>query len=208
MKSLVPIFGLVVAAGATSADAATITVNHVMNPASVTASNIAGEALAVPVTLGVGDTLDMTITFAGGASLQVTGEDGLWPLLLSNGDGGTLQVSGTLEFLGASANIKPGLLPFTNSNSFAHIGQYQFSTFYRLNSSPITFSGIRQIITITSDDIGAPREYQRIALTYFTGQVGVAPAIPEPASWALMICGFGLVGGAVRNRARVRVAFT
>ena len=29
---------------------------------------------------------------------------------------------------------------------------------------------------------------------------GVAGAVPEPASWALMLMGFGLVGGAVRSR--------
>ncbi|MFS0737239.1 PEPxxWA-CTERM sorting domain-containing protein [Sphingomonas sp. 1P06PA] len=35
---------------------------------------------------------------------------------------------------------------------------------------------------------------------------GVASAVPEPASWALMIGGFGLVGGAMRRRA-ARVTF-
>lgn len=30
--------------------------------------------------------------------------------------------------------------------------------------------------------------------------VGVAAAVPEPATWAMMIAGFGLVGGAVRRR--------
>jgi len=32
-------------------------------------------------------------------------------------------------------------------------------------------------------------------------------AVPEPASWALMLGGFGLVGGAMRNRRRSTVAF-
>ena len=31
-------------------------------------------------------------------------------------------------------------------------------------------------------------------------------AVPEPASWAMMFAGFGLVGGALRRR-RVRVAY-
>ena len=35
---------------------------------------------------------------------------------------------------------------------------------------------------------------------------GVTNAVPEPASWALMIAGFGLVGGAMRSRKR-SVAF-
>jgi Domain of unknown function (DUF4114)/PEP-CTERM motif len=32
-------------------------------------------------------------------------------------------------------------------------------------------------------------------------------AIPEPASWALMIAGFGLVGGAARRRTKVHVTY-
>lgn len=33
-----------------------------------------------------------------------------------------------------------------------------------------------------------------------------AGAVPEPSAWALMIAGFGLVGGAMRTRRKVRVA--
>ena len=31
-------------------------------------------------------------------------------------------------------------------------------------------------------------------------------AVPEPASWAMMVAGFGLVGGALRRRSMARVA--
>jgi hypothetical protein len=44
----------------------------------------------------------------------------------------------------------------------------------------------------------------------FSGTIGFTAAVPEPASWALMIGGFGLVGGAMRRRAKatnVNVAF-
>lgn len=40
----------------------------------------------------------------------------------------------------------------------------------------------------------------------YTGGVAVA-AVPEPASWALMIVGFGMVGAAMRSRRRVSVAY-
>ncbi|WP_240047501.1 PEPxxWA-CTERM sorting domain-containing protein [Sphingomonas panacisoli] len=43
------------------------------------------------------------------------------------------------------------------------------------------------------------------ALTSFTVTPATA-AVPEPATWAMMIMGFGLVGGAMRRRS-VRVAF-
>jgi PEP-CTERM motif len=36
---------------------------------------------------------------------------------------------------------------------------------------------------------------------------GVATSVPEPAAWALMIAGFGLVGAAARRRQSVRVTY-
>ncbi|WP_174273748.1 PEPxxWA-CTERM sorting domain-containing protein [Sphingomonas bacterium] len=34
-----------------------------------------------------------------------------------------------------------------------------------------------------------------------------APSVPEPASWAMMVAGFGLLGGALRKRTRTNVSF-
>jgi len=42
----------------------------------------------------------------------------------------------------------------------------------------------------------------------FTGaKVDIGGAVPEPASWAMMLGGFGLVGGAMRSRRRQAVSF-
>jgi hypothetical protein len=42
----------------------------------------------------------------------------------------------------------------------------------------------------------------------YAGTLNVTPAVPEPASWALMIGGFGLVGGTMRRRSvKTKVAF-
>lgn len=35
-----------------------------------------------------------------------------------------------------------------------------------------------------------------------------ATAVPEPGTWAMMILGFGLVGGALRRRAKVRMRYS
>jgi hypothetical protein len=44
--------------------------------------------------------------------------------------------------------------------------------------------------------------------TYSISTTGVAPAVPEPATWAMMIGGFGGIGGAMRARRRkVSVTF-
>lgn len=40
-----------------------------------------------------------------------------------------------------------------------------------------------------------------------SGSVTADGAVPEPASWALMLGGFGLVGGAMRSRRKVAVSF-
>jgi len=37
--------------------------------------------------------------------------------------------------------------------------------------------------------------------------VNVGGAVPEPASWAMMLGGFGLVGGALRSRRKLAVSF-
>jgi hypothetical protein len=42
---------------------------------------------------------------------------------------------------------------------------------------------------------------------YLAAHPSVAPAVPEPASWAMMIGGFGLVGGTARRRRRSTVTY-
>lgn len=54
-------------------------------------------------------------------------------------------------------------------------------------------------VTAPFGDAASPRAFNG-TLTY------AAAVVPEPASWALMIAGFGLVGAAMRRRS-VRVAF-
>ncbi len=39
------------------------------------------------------------------------------------------------------------------------------------------------------------------------GSVAATAAVPEPATWAMMIVGFGAVGGAMRQRKRINVSF-
>jgi hypothetical protein len=50
-------------------------------------------------------------------------------------------------------------------------------------------------IFFTSD---TPTSFTGKWITDFTG--GAGPGVPEPASWALMIGGFGLAGAALRRR--------
>lgn len=63
------------------------------------------------------------------------------------------------------------------------------TTFYKINAVNLDVIGLNLNASSTA--------------TLFAVQ---APAVPEPATWAMMIAGFGLVGGAMRRR-RTGVAF-
>jgi hypothetical protein len=40
-----------------------------------------------------------------------------------------------------------------------------------------------------------------------TGNVGAVGAVPEPATWAMLIMGFGAIGATIRRRSRQAAAF-
>jgi len=44
-----------------------------------------------------------------------------------------------------------------------------------------------------------------LSQTFLARNVAVGASVPEPASWALMIAGFGLAGGALRRRRRAPI---
>ncbi len=177
-----------------AAQASTVVASHVMNPASVAPCCFVSETLATPFTLQVGDTLDQTVTFTGDALVSINHEDAIWFLNLT-GPSQTMQVSGTIEFLNPSANLMTGPIALpTQTNSFIHVGFYVPESAYRLGAGAISFSGVRQILTIDSSDSLEPRTYDQVVLNYFTS------AVPEPTSWALMLGGLGLVGWAGRRR--------
>ncbi len=208
MKRFAALVGALALALPVTANADTVTLNHVLDPALIS-TFISQDTLAMPFNLGVGDTLDFTLTFTGGQSVVLTGDSYLWMVFLTSDEGGaSLDTTGTYEFLGASSNVVSGPIPISQDNSFAHVGNYLFESLYRTNSAPISFSGIRQIITINGvvntdpDNISTSRDYASIALAT-DGRIG---AIPEPGTWALMIGGFGLAGAWLRRRRAVVAA--
>jgi PEP-CTERM motif len=63
-------------------------------------------------------------------------------------------------------------------------------------------------------EIGSATAFSSISFTdttdiwdqYFGKVYAAAGAVPEPATWAMMLAGFGMVGGAMRRRVRVTVS--
>lgn len=205
---------------AAPAAAATITVNHVLDPSLIN-SSIFQDNLETPFTAMTGDTIIFNLTFSGGQSITVDGENYLWLLSLTNSGSAIIDTAGTWEFLSPSANLVSGPINFVQQNSFIHVGASLFTPDYRLDAAPISFSGITQTITLNglqdydSDNDGIPdtqstdpREYYSIALSLGGGGRVIQNAVPESATWMMMIAGFGLASMALRYRRRtLRVSF-
>lgn len=96
----------------------------------------------------------------------------------------------TLNFLGGTSQSFTGsqLVAVPNGNQVADATNGRFR-FMAENGQRITG------ITLTSD-----------ANSFEVDRLAVA-AVPEPATWAMMIGGFGMIGAAARRRVRTSVSF-
>ena len=125
--------------------------------------------------------------------------------------------TGTFSFLDSTgASILTSNLR-TDEEGDVHFGQYfDGSDFVGGLPTTITFSGVHYVGTLDAyldPATGLPslttRNYSTPAL-FFTADsfsaTGVAAAVPEPATWAMMIAGFALAGAAVRRRGAVKTA--
>lgn len=198
---------LALLASATAAEAAVIQVDHVLDPAIISTVTDQ-ELLASAFTAGVGDTIAFNLSFAGGP-ISLSGDSYLWLLSVTNDDIAGIDTSYSWEFLSPSANLVAGPITGTQPNQQIHVGTYLASDQYRLNNAPISFSGIRLTVNLLSlydvdtDEDGTPdtpsldpRTYETIGLST-TGTVG---AVPELATWLMLVAGIGMIGGALRLR--------
>jgi len=77
-----------------------------------------------------------------------------------------------------------------------------------IKNYPTGFFGLISDTTFTSITLGSATTGQEIykLTNLVVGQSDIPGAVPEPATWALMILGFGAVAGALRQR-RAKVTF-
>ena len=107
--------------------------------------------------------------------------------------GGTSAFNGTLNLNG----IYNGNQAFTYAVKYA--GTIGSTDTITVGGNVVTILGQKvkfNPLTLSSDQVGT-------VSGVLTATVG-AGAVPEPATWALMIVGFGAVGGAMRRRSTVR----
>ncbi len=94
------------------------------------------------------------------------------------------------------------------STGWADNTTYAFDIDFQPNSIKVNVNGVEQFNISGSFANGAFGfyNYSQPNVTYAgLTETVLPPAVPEPASWAMLIAGFGLVGAAARRRRMVRV---
>ena len=151
---------------------------------------------------------------SGSGSFTTTGGTGLYTLAsgLSNfsfaGDYGLLFAGGSYAF---------GLSDLANFSAQLDHGLVTALTFQTKSVQvPLSIQGFpvgsRQLAAnvdyARKDSLLVTTGRGRLATT-FAGSLDIAPAgaVPEPASWAMMIGGFGMIGGVLRSRRKAIVRF-
>ena len=104
---------------------------------------------------------------------------------------GTLTFNGSILGSGelfAGDGVQYGYGTFPNNDALWDIERYDISPFIQTNNS--------LSLNLVSDAVG-------LIVAQFNLPTGSAPtqAVPEPASWAMMIGGFALIGASMRKRA-------
>jgi hypothetical protein len=202
--------GLIAAAAASSAGATSVLVDSspVGNNNGVWSNTTDGQNFLVQFTLGSAASISefdiYTFDFLAHPGTSVT-------LRLRGDDGGTPGVSNLAEFATTLSNVS-GSGPSTLAGaSFAPINLAAGTYWMGLSGTPdqlgwSSFDGIAQ----NSYQLGG----ETLQLSPFfglafrvVGNAGGNGAVPEPASWAMMVGGFGLIGAAMRRRQRTAVRF-
>ncbi len=144
--------------------------------APITASRVSG--------FGINTTPNIVSATASGPTFTQTHVPGSFP-----NQGGTLEVC-----INASNQCQGG---GNGGVTFGNTGTGNFSLTFASAQSQISMDAFAvRYQSITGTQLG----------TSGTGFGHVPPAVPEPATWAMMIFGFGAVGGAMRYRRRVTFA--
>lgn len=124
-----------------------------------------------------------------------------------------LVLGGTNPVLGGSNNLLDTVFTYTPapSNPFAsqlqtgiydtrnlNFGGYTAGSYDTFSQTVATTIGTSYRLGFSLSNVGTPGNSLRIS----TGNLAAVAAVPEPATWATMLLGFGAVGFALRRRKR------
>ena len=148
-------------------------------------------------TVSLGDTIDATVTLDG---LYTIPTSQLYTNILQifTGSGFPNEntgVDGTFTFYNGGTQVASFNYSSTTSGSLA-----SYTANFPLNNVAFTFNSFTNAVHI--NDLATPATLDG---GYFFYDL-VSSAAPEPATWTMMLVGFGLVGGALRARAKAKTA--
>lgn len=196
------VFGMALAAlTASNANAATFTASHVYDPAHITVGGFFLESLSQIYNLDVGDTIDLTLTFKDNARVTFIGNVVFFPTIFAFDSNCSFLVDTDFSFIAGTSNTISPIVKFREPVGSLNIGTSYSPNEYKTDVNPVTFSGFRQKITIVGATLGAPRNFESIAINIFNGTFTFS-AVPEPASWGMMLVGFFATSAAIRTRRR------
>ena len=209
------VFGaaLLATAGSAAADTKIVNLTLDLNAQCITCGYIeAGPGFTqgpFSVDLAIGDTLDLTVDFLADQQLTVTNLSATFPSIWTNAqytDSANITQSGTLSFLNSLGSAIYTSPVISKTNCCVHAGQYVNGS--ELPGLPLTFtfSSVRWLGTVDGYDGGyTTRNYTHPVFFVVAGStlISSSGAIPEPATWAMMIIGFGAAGSMIRRRKAV-----
>jgi hypothetical protein len=151
--------------------------------------------------LTAGDTFDYTILFKPGQTLTLVDPSLIWAFTYAtDGQSTNFNSTGVLSLLDSTGAAFLTSTVKTDDEGDYHVGQ-QFapSDFTGGLPSTLTFSGLHYVGTLNSydDPTVTTRAYGDPALYLDAG--GISTNVPEPATWALMLCGVAMLGLAMRR---------
>ncbi len=148
----------------------------------------------------VGDTLDVTLTFPGGAPLNLgfLPYDAQFTVFGGGGYTSTVyQSTATLSFINAVGAVNATTGPQTGV--FDRNPAVDFTGVRQMQRGPLSFDGIHVVIHL--DSAYVPFGPAVPPATFSAFEISFSNDVPEPAAWVMLIAGFGLVGAAMRRRA-------
>ena len=89
------------------------------------------------------------------------------------------------------------------------VGPLSYATYLTGGATTVALASGVQYYWVTSTDFGFQANGCAAGCTFTTSITGpgtISAAVPEPATWAMMVGGFGLLGGALRRRTRATYA--
>jgi hypothetical protein len=183
-----------------------------VTPTSVTSVNNTGFTPTLsngsPLLVSNGDSIDFRVNFASGQGLMFTGSTfGLFQIAVISPDFIALSgnANSTLTLFDTSGNVirTLGVNNFTSTqprvlgDTFGNIGVPLSGTIGSLEFIDPSISGLGQANHFTSSvlslDATSAGGFQVVS-------VAVTPTVPEPATWAMLVIGFGGLGAMLRRR--------